>query len=117
MRITVLALLLATQTAALAQTPADIAHQIWPLGAPAATGSAPIQGATGGAATGSDLAQRIFPRGTQAPRLSANWQDVATAGAFTAADLARLSGNSPASQTTNLAATPIRTALAEHLPR
>jgi hypothetical protein len=117
MRIAILALLLASQTAAVAQTPADIAHQIWPLGAPAATGNAPIRAATGGYATGSDLAQRILPRGTQAPAISATWQDTASAGAFTAADLVRLSGNAPDSRAQSHLATPIRTALAEHLPR
>jgi hypothetical protein len=90
-----MAALLSFPLAAAAQTPADIAHQLWPFGAPASESVAPVQPPTAGAFGASDLARMsgvaTAPTGSVAPA------QPASAGAFTGRDLARLSGfGSPA---------------------
>jgi hypothetical protein len=78
---------------AMAQTPADIARQVWPLHAPAAVyGSIAPHVAPVGSFTSADLARLM----AVAPGHAANSQAPASgsfsAGAFAGQDLARLAG-------------------------
>jgi hypothetical protein len=89
MRNTLFALVLTFPLAALAQTPRDIAAQLWLNGAPAHAGHAPAQAAFG-AFTAHDVAEQLWPEGAPASRNSAPVSGTAMATGMTGADLARL---------------------------
>jgi hypothetical protein len=92
-RIPTLVLLLSLPAVAVAQTPADIARQVWPAGAPPSANVAPAANATAAGAFGPrDIARQLWPQG--APGASPNNAPLlATTGAFGPTDLARLRGD------------------------
>lgn len=90
MRIVILAALLSLPFAAAAQTPADIARQLWPLGAPATASVAPTEPPSPGAFTPRDLARLSSLAASRS--VSAAPSQLPSAGAFTAREVARQMG-------------------------
>ncbi len=88
-----LAIVVTLPMMAYAQTPADIAHQLWPLNAPTAVAGGEAHGfAPQGGGTGLDLARLIAASPGQGSINSAPLAGSASAGAFAGADVARLVG-------------------------
>ncbi len=87
MRIVILAAAFTLPFAAAAQTPADMARQLWPLGAPATVSVAPLEPSAPGAFTPGTLAR--LSSLTASRSVSTAPRQPASAGAFTARDLAR----------------------------
>jgi hypothetical protein len=110
MRELVFAVLLAVPTVAAAQTAGDVAHLVWPLGAPAATGTAPANGVMfGGIDYG--VARPLWLQ--RAPLGHGVAPATVDAGAFTAADLARLRDGNPGLAGTLKGVAPVLTATVE----
>ncbi len=111
------ALLFILPSAAMAQTPADIARQVWPFGAPASAATAPANGSVeAGAATGRDLAKLLWPLAAPTPTGVATARGATYAQSFTPPDLARLRGDAPFEQMIIQDTGPTRMALAGHSP-
>ncbi len=91
MRITVLALLLSAPAAALAQTPRDIAAQLWPAGAPVSSNHAPAPAASHPAgATAADLARLTWGNSLPGSRLRAPANGTSYVSAFNGAAILAL---------------------------
>jgi hypothetical protein len=100
MRRTLLAIVFAFPAAALAQTPRDIAAQLWPYGVTGHTAQAPTQAAIG-TFTARDVAAQVWPYGAPAARNTAPAGGAALATGMTGADLARLLGGQSLSNGAN----------------
>jgi hypothetical protein len=83
---------LAIPAGALAQTPRDIANQLWPLGAPASVAQAPAPVAAPGGGAAGDLARLSAAEGVADGGASAASGHAVAGTGFVAADLARLRG-------------------------
>src|SRR5271168_4112337 len=71
LRAVILAMATGGAPAAIAQTPADIAHQIWPEGAPMDNSSAPPSiGIFAGARSARDVTRYLIPQGPALPAAS-----------------------------------------------
>jgi hypothetical protein len=89
MRIPALALILVLPATAFAQTPRDIAAQIWPHGAPVEAPVLVNGPASAGSFTASDLTRQFWPHGAPSPHLQAPRTGSVAASGMTAGDLAR----------------------------
>jgi hypothetical protein len=91
LRAVILAMATACAPAAIAQTPSDIAHQIWPEGAPTDSSNAPPSTCIfAGARSARDIARYLISQGPALPASSSPMVNTAFATGGGPADLARL---------------------------
>src|SRR5271155_5346551 len=93
-RATLIALVVSSPVAALAQTPRDVANLVWQQNVPAFVSAAPTASSFAGAGSAADVARQLQTNTVSGTASNAPSSDTVFATSFGAQDLARLSGTS-----------------------